>query len=111
MAATKTPPIHPRVLPQRCAVLRITSPVFTPDGGLPLQYTADGANINPSFDIGGVPAKARCLGTHHYRFTIYALDTLLDLPRKTRTTAFELLAAIEGHILGWGSIAALYKRK
>lgn len=165
MAATKTPKLRPRLLPQRCSILQITSPVFTPYGWLPLQYTADGANINPSLDIDAIPADARSLalimedldnpngpsvhwlawnipvikhlrearpmeaegandlripgyfgpspfsGTHRYRFTLYALDTLLELPEGSKATASRLLAAMEGHILGWGHITGLYKRK
>ena len=36
-------------------------------------------------------------GTHHYHFTLYALDTLLDLPAGTNKE--ELIKAMHGHIL------------
>jgi len=48
-------------------------------------------------------------GTHRYVFHCYALDTPLDLPRKTR--AQEALHAIERHILAYGNITVLYKLK
>lgn len=48
-------------------------------------------------------------GAHRYVFHFYALDTLLDVPPKTRAPG--ALNAIKGHILGYGNITALYKRK
>lgn len=48
-------------------------------------------------------------GTHRYVFHCYALDTTLDLPPKTR--APEALHVIKGHILGYGNVTTLYKRK
>jgi Raf kinase inhibitor-like YbhB/YbcL family protein len=46
--------------------------------------------------------------THHYRFTIYALDQALDLmagaPRK------QVIDAITGHILAWGQLTGIYQR-
>ena len=45
---------------------------------------------------------------HHYIFTIYALDRLLDL--SPGLTASEFKKALEGHILGTGSLTGLYGR-
>ncbi len=45
---------------------------------------------------------------HHYSFRIYALDTMPDL--KPGATKEQLLAAMEGHILGQGELTGLYKR-
>lgn len=47
-------------------------------------------------------------GTHHYQFTLYALDTVLNL--KEGATKAELLKAMEGHILGRGTLVGLYKQ-
>lgn len=44
--------------------------------------------------------------THHYRITVYALDTRLDLP--SSTDGQQLLTAIDGHILAQGKIGATY---
>lgn len=49
------------------------------------------------------------LGKHHYHFKIYALDALLDLPANSRKTQLE--KAMSEHIIGFGEITALYKRK
>ena len=45
---------------------------------------------------------------HEYDFTVYALDAALDLP--PGLTRAELLAAIEGHVIGRGSLVATYTR-
>lgn len=43
---------------------------------------------------------------HHYVFTVYALDTLIN-PTET-LTVFDFLRASEGHVLAQGSITGLY---
>ncbi len=45
-------------------------------------------------------------GTHHYRFTLYALDSVLDL--KQGATKEELHKAIKGHILGQAVLTGLF---
>lgn len=47
-------------------------------------------------------------GTHRYQFSLYALDTILDLPRGAKRD--ELEAAMEGHILGQARLVGVYKR-
>ncbi|WP_165329339.1 YbhB/YbcL family Raf kinase inhibitor-like protein [Streptococcus tangpeifui] len=44
--------------------------------------------------------------THAYRFTIYVLDTILDLGKWTRK--HQLLKAMEGHILQKGELTASF---
>jgi Raf kinase inhibitor-like YbhB/YbcL family protein len=46
--------------------------------------------------------------THHYRFTIYALDCMLTLDSTAGKS--KLIAAMQGHILQQGSIVGNYKR-
>ncbi len=46
---------------------------------------------------------------HRYRFTLYALDSKLDL--RPGATKEELLNAMKGHILGESRLTGLYKRK
>src|SRR5437667_11841557 len=50
------------------------------------------------------PGKA-----HHYHFVVYALDANLNL--KPGLTRADLLAAIQGHVIGQGEIVAIYERK
>ncbi|HEX8027901.1 MAG TPA: YbhB/YbcL family Raf kinase inhibitor-like protein [Vicinamibacterales bacterium] len=45
---------------------------------------------------------------HHYTFTVYALDTELTLAEGA--TAADLRKAMEGHIIGQGSLVSLYER-
>ena len=56
----------------------------------------------------GGPCPPR--GTHRYRFTVYALDTTLDLPAGSPDKA-ALLEAMEGHILDEGQLVGTYERK
>jgi Raf kinase inhibitor-like YbhB/YbcL family protein len=46
---------------------------------------------------------------HHYHFVVYALDA--DLGLKAGLTRADLLAAIQGHVIGQGELVALYERK
>jgi len=46
--------------------------------------------------------------THHYHFVVYAIDAALDL--KPGLTRAELLAAIQGHVIGQGELVATYER-
>ena len=45
---------------------------------------------------------------HHYDFTVYALDTVLDL--KPGATKPDLLKAMAGHIVAKGSLTGMYGR-
>lgn len=46
---------------------------------------------------------------HHYTWTVYALDAELPLPEGLTRT--QLMEAIKGHIIGQGSLVAIYERK
>lgn len=46
---------------------------------------------------------------HHYTWTVYALDA--DLPLEPGLTRNELMKAITGHVIGQGSLVAIYERK
>ena len=48
-------------------------------------------------------------GTHRYFFKIYALDSVLDLPLSTTKPLLE--KAMQPHILAFGELIGLYKRK
>jgi Raf kinase inhibitor-like YbhB/YbcL family protein len=47
-------------------------------------------------------------GAHHYHFTLYALDTELDLDPEA--TKHELFEAMKGHILARATLVATYER-
>ena len=46
---------------------------------------------------------------HHYHFVVYALDA--DLGLKPGLTRADLLAAIDGHVIGRGELVSIYERK
>jgi Raf kinase inhibitor-like YbhB/YbcL family protein len=41
--------------------LKITSDAFEPGGHIPSRYTCDGADVNPSLQIAGIPEKTKSL--------------------------------------------------
>ena len=45
---------------------------------------------------------------HHYTFTVFALDTELTLAEGANRA--ELMKAMEGHIIGQGSLVSIYER-
>lgn len=47
-------------------------------------------------------------GTHHYIFTLYALDTKLTIP--SYSTADKLQQAMQGHIISQAQLTGLYSR-
>jgi Raf kinase inhibitor-like YbhB/YbcL family protein len=48
-------------------------------------------------------------GTHHYHFTLYALDNFLDLP--AGATKEQVLQAMKDHILAQTTLIGTYQRK
>jgi Raf kinase inhibitor-like YbhB/YbcL family protein len=48
-------------------------------------------------------------GTHRYFFKVYALNALLDLPLNTKKPQLE--KAMSEHIIAFGELVGLYKRK
>jgi Raf kinase inhibitor-like YbhB/YbcL family protein len=56
-----------------------------------------------------VPSEAEGpSGTHHYIFTVYALDSTLNLP--SYSTADKLQAAMQGHIITQAQLVGVYGR-
>jgi hypothetical protein len=68
---------------------------------------AQGANSWGTIGYRG-PAPPRGHGTHHYNFTLYALDSALSL--KPRLDKDELLSAIDAHVLAKGELVGTYSR-
>jgi Raf kinase inhibitor-like YbhB/YbcL family protein len=48
-------------------------------------------------------------GTHRYFFKVYALDALLELPSAAKKNELERI--MSEHIIGFGELVGLYKRK
>lgn len=108
----------------RALVLEVTDPdardfvhwlIFdltgTPAGGLPAGISASpdappqGTN---SFGKSGYGGPCPPSGAHHYRFTLSALDTVLELGGAPRIDA--LRAAMAGHVLAQTTLTGTYRR-
>ena len=75
-------------------------------GLLPDSGVVQGSN---SFNNSGFDGPCPPPGSpHHYIFTIYALDRMLDLP--AGSTKAEVLAAMEGSILAKGQLTGTFTR-
>jgi Raf kinase inhibitor-like YbhB/YbcL family protein len=83
----------------------------TPTGGLPAGVSASpdappqGTN---SFGKRGYGGPCPPSGTHHYRFTLSALDTVLELAGAPRIDALQ--AAMAGHVLAEATLTGTYHR-
>ncbi|MGZ8513776.1 MAG: YbhB/YbcL family Raf kinase inhibitor-like protein [Candidatus Limnocylindrales bacterium] len=83
----------------------------SPAGGLPLGISASpdappqGTN---SFGKRGYGGPCPPSGTHHYRFTLSALDKVLELTGAPRIDA--LRAAMTGHVLAEATLTGTYHR-
>lgn len=83
----------------------------TPAGGLPLGASASpGAPPQGTNSFGRIGYGGPCppSGTHHYRFTLSALDTVLERSGAPRIGTLE--AAMAGHILAQATVTATYQR-
>jgi Raf kinase inhibitor-like YbhB/YbcL family protein len=70
-------------------------------------YVAEGETFPSGAPINLVGYDGPCPPSQHrYVFTLYALDTLLDLP--ARATMAEVLEAVEGHVLDQAELVGLY---
>ena len=75
----------------------------------PTSPTGARQGVNDFGRIGfGGPAPPRGHGTHHYHFRLYVLDKGLNL--RAGASKKELLAAMEGHVLGQGELVGTYQR-
>jgi hypothetical protein len=86
--------------PERRELAAALSPQALSDGSV--QGTNEGHSIGY---MGPCPNGG---DVHHYRFTIYALDTRLGLPASARGR--ELMQALDGHILARGVLIGTYRR-
>jgi len=73
------------------------------DNTVPGDATEGLAN-NHSFGYEG-PCPKYFKGTHHYWFRLYALDTILDLPKKSEREEVE--AAMKGHVIAEADLLGL----
>jgi Raf kinase inhibitor-like YbhB/YbcL family protein len=74
--------------------------------GEEVAFTQGSTDFNSAQKWGGPCPPS---GTHRYHFTLYALDTMLDLP--AGATKEELLSAMHGHILEKTTLIGTYQHK
>ena len=83
----------------------------SPAGGLPMAISSSpdappqGTN---SFGKRGYGGPCPPSGTHHYRFTLSALDKVLEITGTPRID--ELRAAMARHVLGEATLSGTYRR-
>jgi Raf kinase inhibitor-like YbhB/YbcL family protein len=80
-------------------------------GGLPPDAKLANAEKQGTNDYGKLGYGGPCppSGVHRYLFKVYALDRMLGLEAGLRKK--DLLKAMEGHVLGMGTLTGKYKRK
>ncbi|MGH8245625.1 MAG: YbhB/YbcL family Raf kinase inhibitor-like protein, partial [Gammaproteobacteria bacterium] len=83
-----------------------------PEGGEAVEQPANGAGgVQGDNDFGRAGYGGPCPpggNAHRYEFALSALDIALDLaPGASRS---DVLTAMEGHILGGGSVSGTYQR-
>ncbi len=77
----------------------------TPENSLP----KDSGTIPNDFGNPGYGGPCPLIGIHHYVFTLYALDTYLNLPSDSKKADLE--NSIQNHILATAKLTGIYERK
>lgn len=92
-------------------IFNIPSTVTKLDEDIPSGENTSDSILQGTNDSGNMGYSGPCppSGTHHYRFTIYALDCSLSL--KAGVSRDNVDAAMKNHILAQGEIIGLYKRE
>ncbi|HTL37239.1 MAG TPA: YbhB/YbcL family Raf kinase inhibitor-like protein [Kofleriaceae bacterium] len=72
-------------------------------GALPREANVGESDAGTASYYGPCPSSGR----HHYRFHVYALDTVLGRRPESRE---DFLSAIDGHVLDEGELVASYAR-
>ena len=118
-----SPPLHIADIPANAKSLAII--MHDPDAPMQGGFThwvvwniAPGSDISENFkgavqgmnDSGQSGYKGMCppSGTHHYHITVYALDRMLDIDKKTDMKGLE--KAMQEHIVAQGELVGLYTK-
>lgn len=78
---------------------------------VPPQPTIAGGGTQGTNGFGRIGYGGPCPpnGTHRYSFTVYALDTTLNVPPSA--TQAQVSEALQGHVLAQGELAGTYSRQ
>jgi len=85
--------------------------VTTLQEGIPTGELVEGRAMQGTNDFGDVGYGGPCPpdgSAHHYHFTLYALDTVVDL--EAGASKGQLHDAMGGHVLGQGRLVGTYER-
>jgi Raf kinase inhibitor-like YbhB/YbcL family protein len=77
------------------------------EGKAPDLEVVEGRNSWGKVGYGG-PLPPKGHGTHHYNFTLYALDEPLHI--RSGASKDELLASMKGHTVGQATLTGIYSR-
>ncbi len=92
-------------------IFNIPSTVERLDEGTPLREKLADGSLQGKNGAGRIGYMGPCPPrgpVHHYRFTLYALNTLLDL--KAGISKEQLLNAMSGHIISQVRLVGIYQR-
>jgi Raf kinase inhibitor-like YbhB/YbcL family protein len=105
-------PDAPRGIFTHWVLFNIPGNVDHLDENLPRVQSLDGGAIQGSNDFGSPGYGAPCPppgGPHHYRFTLYALDTAL--PLQADVTKQQVMGAMQRQVLDQAQLVATYARQ
>ena len=77
------------------------------DNTLPENFKSDNEGLN-SFGETGYKGMCPKSGTHYYHIKVFALDTKLNISKKS--TKAELEQVMQGHILGTGELIGTFNK-
>jgi Raf kinase inhibitor-like YbhB/YbcL family protein len=76
-----------------------------------LEAASAGSALEGENDFGSIGYRGPCPpsgSSHHYRFTVYALDMTLEM--NAGATRAQVLNATQGHVLAQGELVGIYQR-
>lgn len=103
-------PDAPRGVFTHWVIFNIPSGVNKLDENIPKNATVEGVGVQGVNGARNTGYTGPCppSGTHHYIFTIYALDTMLDIAPKS--TKDQVLDAMKEHVLATSVLVGLYSK-
>lgn len=103
-------PDAPRGVFTHWVIFNIPFSVNKLDENIPKNATVEGVGVQGVNGARNTGYTGPCppSGTHHYIFTLYALDTVLDIAPKS--TKDQVLDAMKGHVLATSVLVGLYSK-
>jgi Raf kinase inhibitor-like YbhB/YbcL family protein len=104
-------PDAPRGVFNHWVIFNIPAAVYGLDENTPKNATVEGVGVQGVNGARNTGYTGPCppSGTHHYIFTLYVLDTLLDTAPNSAKE--QVLNAMEGHVLATSVLVGLYSKQ